>query len=179
MKYLRRFLFFITSRMFWVTLLSAVFVISFYLAMNAANIYIVITDGLKARAGVVLMQEDASELSKFFGRNFLETDETLRVGMSDASPYANYDIRGFDHRVKMEWMWSWPWEDVARADIVESVPAIDGKVKSSKREAVVEAMGEEAVSPPAWSTCRYRVTLARTGGQWKITNLQLLETISP
>ena len=46
MKYLRRFLFFITSRMFWVTLLSAVFVISFYLAMNAANIYIVITDGL-------------------------------------------------------------------------------------------------------------------------------------
>lgn len=179
MKYLRRFLFFITSRLFWVTLLSAIFIITFYLAMNASNIYIVITDGMRARAGVVLMQDDASELSKFFGRSFLETDETLRVGMSDASPYAHYDIRGFDHRIKMEWMWSWPWEDVARADIVESIPAIDGKVKSSRREAVIAAMGEGAVSPPPWSTGHYRVTLARTGGQWRITNLQLLETARP
>ena len=175
MKYLRRFLFFITSRMFWVTLLSAVFVISFYLAMNAANIYIVITDGLKARAGVVLMQEDASELSKFFGRDFLETDETLRVGMSDASPYANYDIRGFDHRVRMVSVWSWPWENVARAEIIESIPAIDGTIRASRREAALAAGGEERLSPPAWATSRYRVTLTRTAGRWMISNLQLIE----
>lgn len=178
MKYLRRFLFFITSRMFWVTLLSALFIVVFYLAMNTANLYILITDGLKARAGVVLMQESASELSKFFGREFLESDETLRIGLSENSPYANYDIRGFDHRVKLESIWSWPWEDVARADIVETIPAIDGKVKSSVREAVIAVSGEGAVAPPAWRSCRYRVTFNRSGGQWRITNLQLIEVLA-
>lgn len=163
--------------MFWVTLLSAIFIIAFYLAMNFTNMYILLTDGMQARASVVLMQEDASELTKFFRRSFLENDEVLRIGMSESSPYANYDIRGFDHRVSLEWAWSWPWEDIARADFVESVPRIDGKIKASKREAVVEAMGEGAASPPDWSSSRYRATLTRTAGQWKISNLQLLETI--
>ena len=179
MRVLKRFLNFIASRMFFLTVISALLIISFYLAMNTANIWVLIDDGLTARASVVLMGTDSSDLSKYFKQEFINQDPVLQVGLSDTSPYKDYEIRGFDHRVKMEWMWSWPWEDVARADIVESVPAIDGKVKSSKREAVVEAMGEDAVSPPAWSTCRYRVTLARTGGQWKITNLQLLETIGP
>ena len=35
--------------------------------------------------------------------------------------------------------------------------------------------GEERLSPPKWSTARYRVTLVRSAGRWMISNLQLIE----
>ena len=74
-------------------------------------------------------------------------------------------------------VWSWPWESVARAEVIESVPAIDGAIRASRREAALAAGGEERLSPPKWTTSRYRVTLVRTAGRWKISNLQLLEQL--
>lgn len=177
MRILKRFLNFIASRMFFITVISALLIISFYLAMNTANIWVLISDGLKARAGVVLMDEDASDLTKYFRQEFLSQDPVLQVGLSDTSPYRDYEIRGFDHRVRMVSVWSWPWENVARAEIIESIPAIDGTILSSKREAAIAEGGEERLSPPRWTTSRYRVTLTRTAGQWKISNLQLLEQL--
>lgn len=175
MRILKRFLSFIASRVFFLTVISALLIIAFYLAMNTANIWVLISDGLDARAGVVLMGEDASELSKYFQDGFLAQDAVLQVGTSDASPYQDYEIRGYDHRVKMVSVWAWPWENVARAEIIESIPAIDGTIRSSRREAALAAGGEARLSPPTWTTCRYRVTLVRTAGRWKISNLQLLE----
>lgn len=177
MRILKRLLSYIASRMFFLTVISALLVISFYLAMNTANIWVLIDDGLGARASVVLMDEDASELTKYFRQEFINQDPVLQIGVSDTSPYRDYEIRGFDHRVRMEWVWSWPWEDVARAEIIESIPAIDGTIRSSRREAALAAGGEARLSPPDWATSRYRVTLTRTGGRWMISNLQLIEQI--
>ena len=133
MRTLKRFLSFIASRMFMLTVVSALLIIAFYLAMNTANIWVLISDGLDARAGVVLMGEGEEELTKYFRQEFLSQDPVLRVALSDTSPYRDYDIRGYDHRVKMISVWSWPWETVARAEIIESIPAIDGTILSSKR----------------------------------------------
>ncbi len=177
MKYLRRFLWFITTRMFWVTLISALMVVVFYLGMNISNLYILLNDGMEARAGVVLMHKDSTELTKFFQRQWLESDQVLRVGMSERSPYTDYDIRGYQYSMRMEWMWSWPWDDVARATIVESVPRIDGKVKTARRDAALAAGGEAALTPPAWPTTRYRATLVRQNGRWKIASLQAVEVL--
>ena len=157
--------------------MCALLVISFYLAMNTANIWVLISDGLDARAGVVMMGNDASELENYFRQEFLSQDPVLQVGLSDSSPYRDYEIRGYDHRVQMISVWSWPWENVARAEIIESIPAIDGTIRSSRREAALAEGGEERLSPPAWATSRYRVTLVRTAGRWKISNLELLEQI--
>ena len=175
MRVLKRFLNFIASRMFFLTVISALLIISFYLAMNTANIWVLIDDGLTARASVVLMGTDSSDLSKYFKQEFINQDPGLQVGLSDTSPYKDYEIRGFDHRVRMVSVWSWPWENVARAEIIESIPAIDGTIRASRREAALDAGGEERLSPPAWATSRYRVTLTRTAGRWMISNLQLIE----
>lgn len=175
MRVLKRFLNFIASRMFFLTVISALLIISFYLAMNTANIWVLIDDGLTARASVVLMGTDSSDLSKYFKQEFINQDPILQVGLSDTSPYKDYEIRGFDHRVRMVSVWSWPWENVARAEIIESIPAIDGTIRASRREAALDAGGEERLSPPAWATSRYRVTLTRTAGRWMISNLQLIE----
>lgn len=175
MRILKRLLNFIASRMLMVTVVCALLIISFYLAMNTANIWVLIDDGLDARAGVVLMGGDERELTSYFRQEFLAQDPVLQVGLSDASPYRDYEIRGYDHRVKLVSVWSWPWENVARAEIVESIPAIDGTIRSSRREAALAAGGEARLSPPAWATARYRVTLTRTAGRWKISNLQQLK----
>ncbi len=177
MRILKRFLSFIASRMFFLTIISALLIISFYLAMNTANIWVLIDDGLSARAAAVLMNEDASDLSKYFRQEFISQDPVLQVGLSDASPYRDYEVRGFDHRVKMVSVWSWPWENIARAEIIESIPAIDGAIRSSRREAALLAGGEARLSPPKWASSRYRVTLTRTAGRWMISNLQLIEQI--
>ena len=177
MRTLKRFLSFIASRMFMLTVVSALLIIAFYLAMNTANIWVLISDGLDARAGVVLMGEGEEELTKYFRQEFLSQDPVLQVALSDTSPYRDYDIRGYDHRVKMISVWSWPWETVARAEIIESIPVIDGTILSSKREAALAEGGEERLSPPKWATARYRVTLVRSAGKWMISNLQLLEQI--
>ena len=177
MRMLRRLLNFIASRLLLITVVCALFIISFYLAMNTANIWVLISDGLDARAGVVLMGEDELALRNYFKQEFLNQDPVLQMGLSDTSPYKDYEIRGYDHRVKMVSVWSWPWESVARAEIIESVPAIDGTIRSSKREAALEAGGEARLAPPDWPTSRYRVTLVRTAGRWKISNLQLMEQI--
>lgn len=178
MRKLKRFLGFIASRMFFLTIISALLIISFYLAMNTTNIWVLIDDGLSARAAVVMMNENPSELSKYFRQEFINQDPVLQVGLSDASPYKDYEIRGFDHRVRMVSVWSWPWENVARAEIIESIPAIDGTIRSSRREAALAAGGEARLSPPDWATSRYRVTLTRTAGRWMISNLQLIEQIA-
>lgn len=177
MRILKRFLNFIASRMFMLTVICALLIIAFYLAMNTANIWVLISDGLDARAGVVLMGNDASELSGYFRQEFLSQDPVLQVGLSDTSPYRDYEIRGYDHRVRMISVWSWPWEDVARAEIVESIPAIDGTIRSSRREAALAEGGEARLSPPAWTSARYRVTLVRSAGRWKISNLQMIEQV--
>ena len=177
MRILKRFLNFIASRMFLLTVISALLIMSFYLAMNTANIWVLIDDGLDARAGVVLMGKDAGELEKYFRAEFLAQDPVLQVAQSDTSPYKDYEIRGYDHRVKMVSVWSWPWENVARAEIIESIPAIDGTIRASRREAALAAGGEERLSPPAWATSRYRETLTRTAGRWMNSNLQLIEQI--
>ena len=65
MRILKRMLDFIASRMLMVTVACALLIISFYLAMNTANIWVLIDDGLDARAGVVLMGEDADKLMGF------------------------------------------------------------------------------------------------------------------
>ncbi len=177
MRILKRFLNFIASRMFFLTVISALLIMSFYLAMNTANIWVLIDGGLDARAGVVLMGGDASELEKYFRPELLSQDPVLLVGTSDTSPYRDYEIRGYDHRVQMVSVWSWPWETVARAEVIESIPAIDGTILSSKRDAALAEGGEERLSPPKWTTSRYRVTMVRTAGRWMISNLQLLEQI--
>ena len=177
MRILKRLLSFLASRLFLLTIISALLIISFYLAMNTANIWVLIDDGLSARAAAVFMNEDTSDLSKYFRQEFISQDPVLQVGLSDASPYRDYEVRGFDHRVKMVSVWSWPWENIARAEIIESIPAIDGTIRSSRREAALAAGGEARLSPPKWASSRYRVTLTRTAGRWMISNLQLIEQI--
>ncbi len=176
MSYLRRFLWYIAKRLLGLTVLFGALIIAFYMAMNTANITILLKDGMALRAQVVMMNKEADELTKYFENDFVKVDTALNIGQGGASPYANYAINGIDHRITLEWLWCWPWDDVARADFVESVPKIDGRIKASLR-AEAEKNNPASVYPPSWNTSRYRATLIREGGRWKIQAIKLLQAL--
>jgi len=173
-SYLRRFLWYIAQRLLAVIIIFGGLIITLYMAMNTANITILLKDGMALRAQVIMMNKDSQELTKYFQSDFVKIDTALNIGMSAASPYADYTITGIDHRISLEWMWCWPWDDVARADFVESVPKIDGRVKPGLR---AEAEASNQIYPPAWTSARYRATLVREGGRWKIASIKQLERL--
>ncbi|MEA4897934.1 hypothetical protein ACH6CV_03670 [Bacillota bacterium Meth-B3] len=175
MKFVRRFLWFIASRLLIFSVIVSVLILAFYLAMNTANIYILLSDGMKLRTQVVLTRQDAEDLPSFFRDDFLSSDQALAVGFSDQSPYRNYKVTSFDSDVKLEWVWSWPWEDVAQATMVHRVSAIRGSVLSEK--AALVKSGVLPASPPAWQGGRYKMTLHRAGGRWKIAGMTQTQVI--
>lgn len=175
MKYVRRLLWFAATRLLMVVVIVALLTMAFYMCMNASNIYILLEDGMELRAQAILTREGADELPNFFRDEFLSADQALNIGLSDQSPYMDYNITGFDHVISMEWVWSWPWENTAEAVIVERVPRIDGKVVSSKSAQVKE--GTLSANPPSWQGGRYRVKLYRAGGRWKIASLTQTQII--
>ncbi len=175
MKYLRRFLWYVATHLLALTMLLGVFIIAFYMAMNTANITILLGDGMALRARVIMMDEDPADLTKYFQSDFVRLDTALNLE-SGLSPYDDYNITGIDHRIEMEWMWCWPWDETARADFVETVPKIDGRIRGALR-AQVEETEPDKLYPPAWQAAKYRATLVREGGRWKIASIMLLETI--
>lgn len=50
---------------------------TFYMCMNTANVYIVLSDGLAKRVEVILTREDAPELNNYFHSDFLSADPAL------------------------------------------------------------------------------------------------------
>ena len=176
MKLLRRFVWYIASRLLLLTLILSLMVTTFYYAMNGANIYIVLKDGMAQRAQYVMeITDDSSVLTKYFMNTFLDRDEATLLTRQGNSPYRYYDMVGIDHRLNLTWVWCWPWETTARADFIEKIPKMDGKAGSTYREGLLLAGGEEALNPPQWRNAKYRAILVKENGQWKVQSLTLLQ----
>ena len=175
MKYIHRFFSFVASRLVMFSAIAALLILAFYLAMNTANIYLLLNDGMTARTAAILTRENADELKNFFTNDFLLSDETLNIGLSSASPHIDYNITDFKYRLSLEWVWAWPWENSATATIVERVPKITGEVVSSKKNLV--SSGALSASPPSWYGGRYTVRLVRQDGRWKIDQLTQTQLI--
>lgn len=165
MKYLRRLIWFIASRLLAILLVLGILSVTFYFAMNAMNIYIILKDGMATRAKVVMMDEPASSLDNYFFSTWVSRDPLLQSAFSDTDPYQQSTVTGIDHRISLNWVWCWPWENTAKATITERIPAIDGK--SSDENGV-----------PDWQNGKYSVILSRSGGNWKIRDITLLEWLN-
>ena len=178
MKHLRRFVWHIATRLMILTLVLAMLVVGFYYAMNMTNMYVVLKDGMARRAQVVMTLADREELDKFFYASFLQQDPAVQTVVSGTSPYQDYNMVGIDHRLEMGFTWVWPWDTTARVEIVERIPRIDGRIKGSVAEAYIAQYGEDVIYPPDWISARYRATLVKENGQWKILNLQTIERLA-
>ena len=166
MKYLRRIVWFFANRLLVLCLILGLIMTVFYYTMNLSNIQIVLKDGMANRAKYIMgMENNRKEMDKYFQAVCLENDNAVRNAENNDSPYANYNVRGIDHRLEMGFMWVWPWENSVRLTIKEKIPRIDGRVKGSKADEVIAKEGNEALYPPAWPDAEYRAYLTRENGQ--------------
>ena len=173
MKYLNRLVWYAVTRVLAACLVLGLAIMGVSLAMNASNVYIILKDGLARRCQVVMQGADEAELTKYFSEGCLRADPALTVARQGNSPYQlYYDITGFDHRVNLLSVWSWPWEDTVRATIEERMPAVDGRLNAAGRE-WADALGLSGV-PPKWQPGRYQAVLSLENGHWKIKNLTLI-----
>ena len=175
MKYLRRGVWYIASRLFLICLLLSIGMTVFYYSINASNLQIILKDGMAARAKFIMgIETDEEVLNRYFQSSWLASDEELAAARGGNSPYADYNVRGIDHRLNMGFFWTWPWDSNVRLTIEEKIPRIDGRVKGTKADEVIAKKGAEAVYPPSWPDAQYRVSLVKENGQWKIRSLTLL-----
>jgi len=175
-KYLRRLIWYISSRLLILLCVLGLMTMAFYFSMNATNIYIILKDGMAKRAQVVMMGEEM-DLTSYFSQACLDRDRQLAEALNGQSTYQNYyTITGFDHRISLDSFWCWPWDNTAQATITERIPAIDGKLKSSAREAATAA--GLSLSSPKWQTVQYAVVLGRENGQWHVKNLTATRVIN-
>ena len=172
MKYLRRIIWFIASRLLVICLILGLMITVFYYAMNLTNIQIILKDGMANRAKYVMgITTDRSELDRYFQAACLDNDNAVLETAQGNSPYEDYNVRGLDHRLDMGFVWVWPWETTARLTIKERIPRIDGRVKGTRADEIIARDGADALYPPAWQEAEYRVLLVKESGQWKIKTL--------
>ena len=172
MKYLRRIVWFFANRLLVLCVILGLIMTVFYYAMNLSNIQIILKDGMANRAKYIMgMDNNRKELEKYFLISCLENDSAVTETENGNSPYADYNVRGIDHRLEMGFLWVWPWDNAVRLTITERIPRIDGRVKGSKADDVISLNGADALYPPAWEEEKYRVLLTRENGQWKIKTL--------
>ncbi len=171
---LRRFIWYLASRLMLLIVVLGLCVVTFYYAMNASNIYIVLKDGMAMRAQVIMMDESPDELTKFFQGSYLQQDENLLLAIDEKSPYDLYTIIGIDHRLTMSWMWTWPWSTTAYVEFSESIDGIDGSVSSNYASQAEALYGDGYASPPAWPSGRYSATLVKENNQWHIRNISYI-----
>ena len=172
MKYLRRGIWYLASRLLVICLVFGLIITVFYYAMNLTNIQIIVKDGMAGRAKYIMgISTDRNVLTKYFQNSYLDSDSEIAAVPQEKSRYANYNIRGIDHRLDMGFLWVWPWENAVRVNITERIPRIDGRVKGLKADEVIAQQGQDAIYPPDWPEMTYRALLVRENGQWKIRNL--------
>lgn len=165
MRYIRRTVWFLATRLLAVTVIVSILVCGFYMAMNTANIYIIVSDGLEERVNVILTTQGAEKLTDYFHADFLNNDVALQSAFDGSSAFGAYNITGYDYALTIDSVWSWPWDSTATATVTERVRNIQGSVYSSRRGDVPDEL-------PKWQGGTYNLTLARSNGMWKITGIK-------
>lgn len=173
MKVLSRLVWYVAKRLVLAFLVLGLLTIAFYFSMHAANIYVIVKDGMAKRAQVVMMQEDVKALMPYFSERLISEDDAVKTIRDKTNPYQYYAIKGIYHRLQMKWMWCWPWEDTARAVVEEKIPGIDGRIKPEYKNAVKE----ENQFPPRWRHGQYELILSRAEGRWKIESIRLTKVM--
>ena len=64
MVYFRRLVWFIATRLIILCVILGMLLCGFFMALNMANVYVVLDEGMQKRAEVILTREDAEELNK-------------------------------------------------------------------------------------------------------------------
>lgn len=171
-KYTIRFSWYVIRNILLALLIFGGALATFFIAMDSANVYVIATDGMKARAENILQGEE-NDLTPFFTRKFLDADMGLRN-----QEYNNFAISDFVYHLSVESLWCQPWSGVANVTLVESIPQIYGALRDTENAGQETSRAAETPIPP-WTRARYRLSFNKTEGGWQVSSMELLGVLEP
>ncbi|MCK5130501.1 MAG: hypothetical protein KAQ68_11650 [Clostridiales bacterium] len=166
--YVARSVWFITRIVVACVVIVALMIVGYVIARDSANVYIIATEGMDLRAGVILKTEkDSSDLYKYFSGTFVTNDTEQK-----SSRYDEYFIRDYEYNLIIKSLWCNPWEGTADVVVIESIPVIDGEKPARNEE-------DKAESPPEWPRREFRISLIYENDKWLIHEITILEHLEP
>jgi hypothetical protein len=169
MKFTLRFVWYVLRIVILAASAFAILVVAFFVAKDSANVYVIVTDGMKARASSILMPNQESSLSKYFTSGFIKSQ-------TKNSDYADFLISDFTYKLSVESLWCNPWKKIASVTVVESIPSI---ISSSTSADTSTDSTKKAPVPPQWPRARYTVNCIRVADYWRIDSITKVESLQP
>ena len=156
----RRSIWYVLRAVLIVSILLGVAFAVFTEGMYISNMFIIVTEGMEARADAVLKNGSSSDLSQYFTEEFLNKDELLNSGV-----YGNYSVDSYDYRYTIKAISVMPWSKTGTVTYIERIPTIVGT-----------PISEDVTQPlPRWTAMRYKIRLRKVEGSWLISELMVLE----
>lgn len=170
-RYLLRIAAFIFSGLLIIILLIVAGMAVFFSANHTANIDIVISEGMKTRAAVILHKEDDIELTKYFALKAISNDKDLTDGK-----YSSYTINTYNHKVDFPLVVVMPWDRQKEVYVKDSVITLKGTV-------TIQSDDKNNNELPKWKNGVYKLTIVRDGSfwdadsRWLISDIEFTESI--
>ena len=155
-----------------VALVVGFLVSAFFIGRNAGNLYILASDGMKARATAILTPQDmVGELGKYFSADCLATQPVMRP-----PDWEDAQITAFDYRLSIKKIFTLPWRNTATVTVVESIPSMTGGIPTDK----LDAADKPIVEPlPLWERVEYQLVCGYTGSRWIIQEVNKVAVLEP
>ena len=140
-------------------------VLAFVSCARLANLYILVNEGMALRIECVLQDGPREELDSYFTGDCIASDGRLY----DAT-YQPYTVTSYNYILEFSHIRVWPWLSDLSVDVLEQADRIVGTANSN-------AVDPDS-DPPPWTPIRYRLTVSKVNGSWRISNITTL-TVDP
>lgn len=167
MKYTLRFVWYILKIIIIALSAFAALAAVFYIAMDSANVYVIVTDGMKARVTSALVPSQSTDITRYFSSEFLSQNAL------DTTKYSGFSITSIKYDLAVESVWCNPWKNTATVTVVESIPEMAYDEPADLPE------GEKAPVPPQWQRARYKLTCIKRNDAWRIDRIDLVKALPP
>lgn len=143
----------------------ALCVLSFVSCARLANLYILVNEGMVLRIECILQDGPREELDNYFTEACIAADGRL----SDDT-YQPYTVSSYNYTLDFSRIRVWPWLKELSVDVLEQTDRIMGSANSN-------AVDPDS-DPPPWTPIRYRLTVNKVDGSWRISSITTL-TVDP
>ena len=140
-------------------------VLAFVSCARLANLYILVNEGMALRIECVLQDGPREELDSYFTGDCIASDGRLY----DAT-YQPYTVSSYNYVLDFSHIRVWPWLKTMSVDVLEQADRITGSANSN-------AVDPDS-APPAWTPIRYRLSIRKVKGSWRIGAITTL-TVDP
>ena len=139
--------------------------LAFISCARLANLYILVNEGMSLRIECILQDGPREELDNYFTAECIASDGRLQD-----TTYQPYIVSSYNYVLDFSHIRVWPWLKTMSVDVLEQADRITGSANSN-------AVDPDS-APPAWTPIRYRLSIRKVKGSWRIGAITTL-TVDP